>query len=402
VFVEARSFFFLFPFLFFFPRLAGSQKWLAVLRFLFFPSVIAFCDSLALPGLAFLFPIPAIHDEFSYPAGWATRFFVHGRLANPLYPSALEKFENSRPLGLPRFPPLTAPKYPPGSCSFLCGRAGHCSAIRWIGVPDRAPRMVAPAFCVDALAGVMVRQGGHFFSRESFSGRPQAFLAVAFVVLAEQLLGGPGGQVGRGRVGALGPRDRFGFGPPQSKARRPCAGMGNLLGVVFAILFLTSRPYEVFFFFPLHSPLGRHSLCGGFGGAEYNQAETRPRTLFRPCGLNPAGSIIPAVHGGPVNGPLTPLASSPVSRYPCPLPYAYDAQALHDRAAMLPSGQKPKPAISLRQRLRWKILQSVRARLLRSRSCGLLRNRLQDRETLLCLAFLWPACWLLVPEFFSF
>jgi hypothetical protein len=165
--------------------------------------------------------------------------------------------------------------------------------------------------------------------------------------------------------------------------RRPSLAMGILLGVGVAILF-NSRPYESVFFC---IPVGAAILLWLW--REYKQAETR-RTALRLVVL-PA-SIILLFTGGLMaryNWRVTGHATLP--------PYAYDAR-LHDRAAMF-VWQTPKPAIHY-DNVEMEKFYNQYERLSYDRSWAMLETVFQDKWEHCSLAFLWPACWLLVPGVF--
>jgi hypothetical protein len=156
-----------------------------------------------------------------------------------------------------------------------------------------------------------------------------------------------------------------------------------LLGVGVAILF-NSRPYESVFFC---IPVGAAILLWLW--REYKQAETR-RTALRLVVL-PA-SIILLFTGGLMaryNWRVTGHATLP--------PYAYDAR-LHDRAAMF-VWQTPKPAIHY-DNVEMEKFYNQYERLSYDRSWAMLETVFQDKWEHCSLAFLWPACWLLVPGVF--
>jgi hypothetical protein len=159
--------------------------------------------------------------------------------------------------------------------------------------------------------------------------------------------------------------------------------MGILLGVGVAILF-NSRPYESVFF------------CIPVGGAgllwlwpQCKEAETRRvalRTVVLPVGVI---LLITGCLMARYNWRVTGNAAQP--------PYAYDAR-LHDRAAMF-VWQTPKPAIHY-DNAEMENFYNKYERLAYDRTWATLKTVFQDKWEHCSLAFLWPACWLLVPGVF--
>jgi len=301
-------------------------------------------------------PNPGIHDEFSYLLMGDT--FVHGRLANPSHP-LWRSFETFHVLWFPAY----ASKYPPAQGLVLA--LGQLLGNPWIGVLISAAAMAA-AFVWTLQAWMPARW---------------AFLAGVLAALRLCVASYWMNSYWGGAVAAVGGALVLGaFGRIR---RRPSLAMGILLGVGVAILF-NSRPYESVFFC---IPVGAAILLWFW--PEYKQAETR-RTALRLVVL-PA-SIILLFTGGLMaryNWRVTGHATLP--------PYAYDAR-LHDRAAMF-VWQTPKPAIHY-DNVEMEKFYNQYERLSYDRSWAMLETVFQDKWEHCSLAFLWPACWLLVPGVF--
>jgi len=307
---------------------------------------------LALLGLLPV-PNPGIHDEFSYLLMGDT--FAHGRLANPTHP-LWRSFETFHVLWFPTY----ASKYPPAQGIVLA--AGQLLGNPWTGVLLSAAAMAA-----------------------SFVWMLQAWLPARWALLAGVLAalrlciasywinsywGGAVAAIGGALVlGAFG-RIR----------RRPSIGMGIALGLGVAILF-NSRPYESVFFC---IPVAIAALFWLWG--ECKKAETR-RTALRLVVL-PAGILllVTACLMARYNWRVTGHATLP--------PYAYDAR-LHNSAALF-VWQTPKPAIHY-DNVEMENFYNQYERLAYDRTWPTFKAVFQDKWQHCSLAFLWPACWLLVP-----
>jgi hypothetical protein len=301
-------------------------------------------------------PNPGIHDEFSYLLMGDT--FVHGRLANPPHP-LWRNFETFHVLWFPTY----ASKYPPAQGLVLA--FGQLLGNPWIGVLLSAAAMAAAfvwmlqawmparwAFLAGVLAALRLCVASYWMN--SYWGGAVAAVGGALVL----------GAFGRIRC-------------------RPLLAMGILLGVGVAILF-NSRPYESVFF------------CIPVGGAgllwlwpQCKEAETRRvalRTVVLPVGVI---LLITGCLMARYNWRVTGNAAQP--------PYAYDAR-LHDRAAMF-VWQTPKPAIHY-DNAEMENFYNKYERLAYDRTWATLKTVFQDKWEHCSLAFLWPACWLLVPGVF--
>ncbi len=301
-------------------------------------------------------PNPGIHDEFSYLLMGDT--FAHGRLANPPHP-LWRSFETFHVLWFPAY----ASKYPPAQGLVLA--LGQLLGNPWIGVLLSAAAMAAAfvwmlqawmpprwAFLAGVLAALRLCVASYWMN--SYWGGAVAAVGGALVL----------GAFGRIR-------------------RRPSLAMGILLGLGVAILF-NSRPYESVFF------------CIPVGGAvlfwlwrERTEAETR-RAALRLV-LIPA-SVILLLTGGLMahyNWRVTGHAAIP--------PYAYDAR-LHDRAAMF-VWQTPKSPIHYNN-AEMENFYNRYERLAYDRTWATFKTVFQDKWEHCSLAFLWPACWLLLPGVF--
>jgi hypothetical protein len=333
-----------------FSRFA-AHKFLAVVVLFFF--VIAL--RLALLGQLPV-PNPGIHDEFGYLLMGDT--FVHGRLANPPHP-LWRSFETFHVLWFPTY----ASKYPPAQGLVLA--LGQLLGNPWIGVILSAAAMAAAfvwtlqawmparwAFLTGVLAAIRLCVASYWMN--SYWGGAVAAVGGALVL----------GAFGRIR-------------------RRPSIAMGILLGLGVAILF-NSRPYEsVFFCIPVAVAI----LFWLW--RECKEVETR-RAALRLVVL-PAGAILL------FTGCLMARYNWRVTGHAALPPYAYDAR-LHDRAAMF-VWQTPKPAIRY-DNAEMENFYNQYERLAYDRSWAMLKSVFQDKWEHCSLAFLWPACWLLLPGIF--
>jgi hypothetical protein len=334
----------------FFSRFT-AHKTLAVFVLFFF--VVAL--RLALLGRLPV-PNPGIHDEFSYLLMSDT--FVHGRLANPPHP-LWRSFETFHELWFPTY----ASKYPPAQGLVLA--FGQSLGNPWIGVLLSAAGMAA-VFVWMLQAWVPARWA--FFA---------GVLAALRLCVASYWMNSYWG----GAVAAIGGALVLGaFGRVR---RRPSLGMGIVLGLGVAILF-NSRPYEsVFFCLPVAG-----AMCFWLR-REFKDADSR-RAALRLVVL-PAGIIVFCT------GCLMAGYNWRVTGHPALPPYAYDAQ-LHDRAAMF-LWQRPKPAIHYGN-AQMETFYNQYERLAYDRSWATIKSVFQDKWEHCSLAFLWPACWLLVPGVF--
>ena len=334
----------------FFSRFA-SHKFLAVgVLFLFVITLrLAFLARLPVPN-------PGIHDEFSYLLMGDT--FVHGRLANPPHP-LWRSFETFHVLWFPAY----ASKYPPAQGLVLA--FGQLLGNPWIGVLLSAAAMAA-AFVWMLQAWMPARW---------------AFLAGVLAVLRLCVASYWINSYWGGAVAAVGGALVLGaFGRMK---RRPSLALGILLGIGAAILF-NSRPYEsVFFCAPVAIALFLWLR------REFKQVETRRaalRLVFLPAGVI---LLITGCLMARYNWRVTGNAFVP--------PYAYDAR-LHDRAAMF-VWQSPKPPIHYDNAEMEKFYNQYE-RLAYDRSWTTLKSDFQDKWEHCSMAFLWPACWLLLPGIF--
>jgi hypothetical protein len=301
-------------------------------------------------------PNPGIHDEFSYLLMGDT--FVHGRLANPPHP-LWRSFETFHVLWFPTY----ASKYPPAQGLVLA--LGELLGNPWIGVLLTAAAMAAAfvwmlqawmparwAFLAGILAALRLCVASYWMN--SYWGGAVAAIGGALVL----------GAFGRIR-------------------RRPSLAMGIILGLGVAILF-NSRPYEsVFFCIPVAA-----AACLWLW-RECKEAVTR-RAVLRLVVL-PVGVILI------ITGCLMAGYNWRVTGHAVLPPYAYDAR-LHDRAAMF-LWQTPKPAIHYDNAEIEKFYNQYE-RLAYDRTWTTLKSVFQDKWEHCSLAFLWPACWLLLPGIF--
>jgi hypothetical protein len=334
----------------FFSRLAAHKFIAVAVLFLF---VIAL--RLALLGQLPV-PNPGIHDEFSYLLMGDT--FAHGRLANPPHP-LWRSFETFHVLWFPTY----ASKYPPAQGLVLA--LGQLLGNPWIGVLLSAAAMAA-AFVWMLQAWIPARW---------------AFLAGVLAALRLCVASYWINSYWGGAVAAIGGALVLGaFGRMK---RRPSLLMGIFLGLGVAILF-NSRPYESFFFF---LPVAMAILVWLW--REFPQVETR-RAALRLVVI-PAGVILLFAGGWMAyyNWRVTGHATLP--------PYAYDAR-LHDRASMF-VWQTPKPPIHY-DNAEMETFYNQYERLAYDRSWATIKSVFADKWEHCSLAFLWPACWVLVPGVF--
>jgi hypothetical protein len=301
-------------------------------------------------------PNPGIHDEFGYLLMGDT--FAHGRLANPPHP-LWRSFETFHVLWFPTY----ASKYPPAQGLVLA--LGQLLGNPWIGVLISAAAMAA-AFVWMLQAWMPARW---------------AFLAGVLAALRLCVASYWINSYWGGAVAAIGGALVLGaFGRMK---RHPSLAMGIFLGLGVAILF-NSRPYEsVFFCLPVAGALLfwlRH---------EFKEAGTR-RALLRLVVL-PGGVLLllTACLMARYNWRVTGNAALP--------PYAYDAR-LHERAAMF-VWQTPKPVIHY-DNAEMESFYNQYERLVYDRSWATIKSVFADKWEHCSLAFLWPACWLLVPGVF--
>lgn len=301
-------------------------------------------------------PNPGIHDEFSYLLMGDT--FVHGRLANPPHP-LWRSFETFHVLWFPTY----ASKYPPAQGLVLA--LGQLLGNPWIGVLFSAAAMSA-LFVWMLQAWITARWA-------FLAGVLAAFRLCIASYWMNSYWGGAVAAIGGALVlGAFG-----------RMKKRPSLRMGILLGLGVAILF-NSRPYESVFF------------CLPVAGAmlfwlwrQFKETETR-RVALRLVVL-PVGVIllVTACMMARYNWRVTGHAALP--------PYAYDAR-LHGRAAMF-VWQTPEPAIHY-DNAEMENFYNQYERLAYDRTWTTLKSVFADKWEHCSLAFLWPACWLLVPGAF--
>jgi hypothetical protein len=334
----------------FFSRFAAHQFLAVLFLFLFVIGLrLALLGQLPIPN-------PGIHDEFSYLLMGDT--FVHGRLANPPHP-LWRSFETFHVLWFPAY----ASKYPPVQGLVLA--LGQLLGNPWIGVLLSAAAMAA-AFVWMLQAWMPARW---------------AFLAGVLAALKLCVASYWINSYWGGAVAAIGGALVLGaFGRMK---RRPSLLMGIFLGLGAAILF-NSRPYEsVFFCLPVAVAI----LI--WLRREFPQVETR-RAALRLVVI-PAGVIL-LLAGGWMS-----YYNWRVTGHPALPPYAYDAR-LHDRAAMF-VWQTPKPPIHY-DNAEMENFYNQYERLAYDRSWPTLKSVFADKWEHCSLAFLWPACWLLVPGVF--
>jgi hypothetical protein len=338
-------------------RIEGVFSRFAAHKFLAAAALFLFVIALRIALLAQLpVPNPGIHDEFSYLLMGDT--FVHGRLANPPHP-LWRSFETFHVLWFPTY----ASKYPPAQGLVLA--FGELLGSPWIGVLLSAAAMAA-AFVWMLQAWIPARW---------------AFLAGVLAALRLCVASYWINSYWGGAVAAIGGALVLGaFGRIN---RRPSLAMGILLGLGVAILF-NSRPYESVFFC---IPVAMAILF--WLRRQFREVETR-RAALRLVVI-PVGVIL-LLAGGMMaryNWRVTGHATLP--------PYAYDAR-LHDRAAMF-VWQTPKPPIHY-DNAEMENFYNQYERLAYDRSWATFKSVFQDKWEHCSLAFLWPACWLLVPGIF--
>jgi len=298
-------------------------------------------------------PNPGIHDEFSYLLMGDT--FVHGRLANPPHP-LWRSFETFHVLWFPTY----ASKYPPAQGLVLA--LGQLLGDTWIGVLLSAAAMAA-AFVWALQAWIPPRW---------------AFLAGVLTALRLCVASYWINSYWGGAVAAVGGALVLGaFGRIR---RRPSLAMGILLALGVAILF-NSRPYESVFFC---SPIGAAFMFWFW--RECKRPGTR-RTAVRLV-------VLPATVILLFTGCLMARYNWRVTGHAAEPPYAYDAR-LHDRAAMF-VWQTPKTPIHY-DNAEMENFYNQYERLAYDRTWATLKSVFQDKWEHCSVAFLWPACWLLVP-----
>jgi len=334
----------------FFARFA-AHKFLAVVGL--FLLVIAL--RLALLSLLPV-PNPGIHDEFSYLRLGDT--FAHGRLANPPHP-LWRSFETFHVLWFPAY----ASKYPPAQGLVLA--FGQLLGDPWIGVLLGAAAMAA-AFVWALQAWIPARWA-------LLAGVLAALRLCVASYWMNSYWGGAVAAVGGALVlGAFG-----------RMKRRPSFALGIFLGLGVAILF-NSRPYEsVFFCVPVAIAVFLW-LRGEF-------KQVAPRRAALRLVLLPAGVILL------LTGCLMARYNWRVTGDAFLPPYAYDA-GLHDRAAMF-LWQAPKPPIHY-DNAELENFYNQYERLAYDRSWTSFKSVFRDKWEHCSPAFLWPACWLLVPGIF--
>jgi len=301
-------------------------------------------------------PNPGIHDEFSYLLMGDT--FVHGRLANPPHP-LWRSFETFHVLWFPTY----ASKYPPAQGLVLA--LGQLLGAPWIGVLLSAAAMAAAfvwalqtwiparwAFLAGVLAALRLCVASYWIN--SYWGGAVAAVGGALVL----------GAFGRIR-------------------RRPSLGVGILVALGVSILF-NSRPYESVFFC---LPIGAAFMFWLW--RECKQSGTR-HTALRLV-------VLPATVILLFTGCLMARYNWRVTGHAAEPPYAYDAR-LHDRAAMF-VWQTPKTPIHY-DNAEMENFYNQYERLAYDRTWATLKSVFQDKWEHCSLAFLWPACWLLVPGIF--
>jgi hypothetical protein len=329
----------------------AAHKFLAVIALFLFVIVLRLVLLGQLPV-----PNPGIHDEFSYLLMGDT--FVHGRLANPPHP-LWRSFETFHVLWFPTY----ASKYPPAQGLVLA--LGQLLGNPWIGVLLSAAAMAA-AFVWMLQAWMPVRWA-------LLTGLLAALRLCVASYWMNSYWGGAVAAVGGALVLGV-------FGRIKG---RPSLVMGILLGLGVAVLF-NSRPYESVFFC---IPVGAAVILWLW--REFKDAETRRAAL---CFVVFPASLILLFTGclmARYNWRVTGHAAVP--------PYAYDAR-LHDGAAMF-IWQTPKPAIHY-DNAEMENFYNQYERLAYDRSWATFKTVFQDKWEHCSLAFLWPACWLLLPGVF--
>jgi hypothetical protein len=178
--------------------------------------LVAFAGSMAV-SLLVRFPLPAIHDEFSYLLAADT--FAHGRLANPTHP-LWKHFETVHVIQQPTY----ASKYPPAQGFMLAlGQVlgGHPVVGVWLGIA------VACAAITWMLQGWVPR-------RWALLGGLIAALHLGFFGYWSQNYWG-------GALAATG--GALLFGALRRLTRRPTVGTSILLAIGLVVL-ANSRPFE--------------------------------------------------------------------------------------------------------------------------------------------------------------
>lgn len=341
----------------FIGRIENIFSRFAAHKFLALSSLFLFIIALRLALLGQLpVPNPGIHDEFSYLLMGDT--FVHGRLANPPHP-LWRSFETFHVLWFPAY----ASKYPPAQGLVLA--FGQLLGNPWIGVLLSAATMAA------ALVWML----------QAWMPARWAFLAGALVALRLCVASYWMNSYWGGAVAAVGGALVLGaFGRMK---RQPSIALGILLSLGIAILF-NSRPYEsVFFCLPVAAAV-IFWLWRECKAPEMRRAALRLVLL-------PAGVILI------LTGCLMARYNWSVTGHVAEPPYAYDAR-LHDRAAMF-VWQTPKAPIHF-DNAEMENFYNQYERLAYDRSWATLSSVFQDKWEHCSLAFLWPACWLLVPGVF--
>lgn len=341
----------------FFRRIETAFSRFAARKFLAVLFLFLFVIALRLALLALLpVPNPGIHDEFSYLLMGDT--FAHRRLANPPHP-LWRNFETFHVLWFPAY----ASKYPPAQGIVLA--AGQLLGNPWIGVLLSAAAMAA-AFVWMLQAWIPARW---------------AFLAGVLAALRLCVASYWINSYWGGAVAAVGGALVLGaFGRVQ---RRPSLALGIALPLGVAILF-NSRPYEsVFFCIPVAAAAFLW-LLRAFKNTETRRAALRLVVL-------PAGILLllTACFMARYNSRVTGHATVP--------PYAYDAR-LHDTAALF-LWQTPKPALHY-DLPEFDNFYNQFERLAYDRTWPTFKTVFHDKWDHCSLAFLWPACWLLVPSAF--
>ncbi|HTB92041.1 MAG TPA: hypothetical protein VK728_04370 [Candidatus Sulfotelmatobacter sp.] len=326
-------------------------------KFLAVAGLFLFVIALRLALLSLLpVPNPGIHDEFGYLLMGDT--FVHGRMANPPHP-LWRSFETFHVLWFPAY----ASKYPPAQGLVLA--FGQLLGDPWIGVLLSASAMAAAfVWALQAwmparwalLAGVLgaLRLCVASYWMNSYWGGAVAAIGGALVL----------GAFGRMK-------------------RRPSLALGILLGLGVAILF-NSRPYESVFFCV---PVAIAMLL--WLRREFQHLETR-RSVLRLI-IFPAAIIllITGCFMARYNWRITGNAFLP--------PYAYD-ERLHVRAALF-LWQAPRPPLHYNN-AQLETFYNQYERLNYDRSWSTFKFVFHDKWDHCSPAFLWPACWLLVPGLF--
>ncbi len=175
-----------------------------------------------------VFPVPHIHDEFSYLLSADT--FAHGRLTNPPHPFA-EHFEAPHVLQRPTY----MSKYPPAQGAFLAlGQRvfGHPAVGVWLSFG-----LMCAALCFMLQAFIPVRWAflGAFLALLKLGFTEDVLSVIRFGYWAQSYWGGAVAATG----GALL------FGALRNLSRRSSRSQAVVFGIGLALL-ATSRPYEGF------------------------------------------------------------------------------------------------------------------------------------------------------------